>query len=329
MSTKGYPAPLTWDRLLELAAQGHTRARQLVASVREHSEVDTTLIDRCLHQEVRIENLEAEASAATATLERVRATHAILDSVGYEDPVARNVVKAYSRALAGSSFTEGKLFQPEAHLAEPLIRETNENHEVIKENAPSMMAPTEQAGLTPIERMLSKSWSTQAGLRLDLAAANARITEAKAKYQIARQQRNAANARADAAETRAKDIEGHFEQCHEDWKREKNRADAAERVTADCHDVLKALKNERDQLAARVKELEISVQAARTVRDAAWEQRGTCSREERAVLKAIGDATIGNAERHFGPAKVLVWATEEHALCQAELANRAAKAKNK
>jgi hypothetical protein len=45
MSTKGYPAPLTWDRLLELAAQGHdhydaaltsTRARQLVASVREH-----------------------------------------------------------------------------------------------------------------------------------------------------------------------------------------------------------------------------------------------------------------------------------------------------
>jgi hypothetical protein len=45
MSTKGYPAPLTWDRLLELSAQGHdhydaaltsTRARQLVASVREH-----------------------------------------------------------------------------------------------------------------------------------------------------------------------------------------------------------------------------------------------------------------------------------------------------
>jgi hypothetical protein len=42
MSTKGYPAPLTWDRLLELAAQGHDhydaaltsdRARQLVASV--------------------------------------------------------------------------------------------------------------------------------------------------------------------------------------------------------------------------------------------------------------------------------------------------------
>jgi hypothetical protein len=57
MSTKGYSAPLTWERLLELAARGHdhydaaltsTRARQLVASVREcfEAEVERRIKER-------------------------------------------------------------------------------------------------------------------------------------------------------------------------------------------------------------------------------------------------------------------------------------------
>jgi hypothetical protein len=73
MSTKGYPAPLTWDRLLELAAQGHdhydaaltsTRARQLVASVNEHfgfTDVDYMAAQACTPEERKV--LEAMAAA--------------------------------------------------------------------------------------------------------------------------------------------------------------------------------------------------------------------------------------------------------------------------
>jgi chromosome segregation ATPase len=79
MSTKGYPAPLTWDRLLELAAQGHdhydaaltsTRARQLVASVREHFE-DAEQWGRACYKNHADATLAL--SSATETLEQVRA----------------------------------------------------------------------------------------------------------------------------------------------------------------------------------------------------------------------------------------------------------------
>jgi chromosome segregation ATPase len=121
----------------------------------------------------------------------------------------------------------------------------------------------------------------------DLAAANARIAEltvqlAGAERALASnlpasywngkasQSAAAANARADAADVRAKDIEAHFEQCHEDWKREKARADAAERdakrwdqesdrlsdIATSLKDDLAEAGEQISALKSRVKELE-------------------------------------------------------------------------
>jgi hypothetical protein len=147
---RGYPTPLTWARLLELAAQGHDhydpaltsdRARQLVASVREH----------CKDLEERNEAGWAIAKArlasfraATATLERVRAEVDKWSGSGCED----GDTPAFC-AMVG--------------IAAALAR-------------PGFEAPKEQAEMTPTERMLSKSWAAQMGLRDDLAA-KARIAE--------------------------------------------------------------------------------------------------------------------------------------------------------
>jgi hypothetical protein len=68
-----------------------------------------------------------------------------------------------------SSFTEGKLFQPEAHLAKQ------------NENAPSMMAPKGQEVLTEEEeKHLSWSWAAPKALRI-ISAANARADAAERK----------------------------------------------------------------------------------------------------------------------------------------------------
>jgi hypothetical protein len=92
--TAGYPVPLTWARLLELAAQGHdhydaaltsTRARQLVASVEEtfpdeaeYEQLRRSHAAAC--QTLRLDPFEASPNdiragiaAANATLKRVRA----------------------------------------------------------------------------------------------------------------------------------------------------------------------------------------------------------------------------------------------------------------
>jgi hypothetical protein len=79
---KGYPAPLTWERILELAAQGHDhydaaltsdRARQLVASVRQHfaGELQRAEAERC-NAVIDWHDTQRLLAAANATLERVR-----------------------------------------------------------------------------------------------------------------------------------------------------------------------------------------------------------------------------------------------------------------
>jgi hypothetical protein len=131
---KGYPAPLTWDRLLELAAQGHdhydaaltsTRARQLVASVREH----------CKDLEERNEAGWAIAKArlasfraATATLERVRAEVDKWSGSGCEDgdTPAFCAMVGIAAALARPGFEAPKVcteceapIGPDRHFCQP------------------------------------------------------------------------------------------------------------------------------------------------------------------------------------------------------------------
>jgi hypothetical protein len=128
MSTKGYPAPLTWDRLLELAAQGHdhydaaltsTRARQLVASVIEHfSQPEAKRCTECeapigpgrhfcqpedFHQTVR-DALARELVAAKAKIAELETQHdadidAIARAVRHED-AANARADAAERKLA-------------------------------------------------------------------------------------------------------------------------------------------------------------------------------------------------------------------------------------
>jgi hypothetical protein len=104
----------------------------------------------------------------------------------------------------------------------------------------------------------------------DLAAANTRIakleTERAEQMQARREDwdlEKSLRKELAAANARADSVEAHFEQCHEDWKRELARADAAERKLnqclehsdSQCEEWLK-LRDERDQLAARVRELQ-------------------------------------------------------------------------
>jgi hypothetical protein len=312
---KRYPMTLARIRAVANSPNGFETitpqgARELLEEIADTYPIDTNVLDRCIHQESRIENLESEASAATATLERVRAL-----LTPWRSQVWTVDLEA---ALAG---------QPEAPTASADRHYYGEPPVYGKPEAPKG-----QEQMTQTERMLSKSWAAQMGLKSDLAAAKARIAEAEAKYQIARQQRNAANARADAAEgryrqvvdvnranevsyrvelddrraenarlradadgfeerigklsayndqisaaeanaalerdqaaARADSVEAHFEQCHEDCRREKARADAAElSVETWVATEREAIEAERDQLAARVKELEFLIALDRT-----------------------------------------------------------------
>jgi hypothetical protein len=251
---------LTWDRLLELAAQGHTRARQLVASVREHSEVDTTLIDRCLHQEVRIENLEAEASYRDGLQPDAPEVNWV------QDPMTAHVDPDTKRREPGCECDQEEgdspcvvhgLYEPEAPKGQEAGRW------MVGEDG---LARKQSFPIT--ESLTRRTYD----LERDLAAANARADAAERRVGI----------------TRALD-----------------RATKAEA--------------ERDQLAARVTELEEDKQMYDRSRVELYRQ--ACTPEERAVLEAMSKARIGSDDCGG------YFSSSTSSVVMAELANRAAKAK--
>jgi hypothetical protein len=107
MSTKGYSAPLTWDRLLELAAQGHdhydaaltsTRARQLVASVREHFVSQPESLTR------RTYDLERDFAAANARIAEL--ARSVLTSDAGRDSAFDLIVEAHNERDAAFNALE-------------------------------------------------------------------------------------------------------------------------------------------------------------------------------------------------------------------------------
>jgi hypothetical protein len=175
----------------------------------------------------------------------------------------------------------------------------------------------------------------------DLAAAKAQIggleralsDELRAHHET-RLRELAANARADAAERDREATRDHVRRIVTDTrltnrgKRERLVSYLAGQfnpgIDCDLHSRLEnevlRLEHERDQLAARVKELE--TQAYHRESRIAGLKLKQCTPEERAVLDKCRDALILDKAGRSGFASV-----SESAVCRAELANRAAKAK--
>jgi predicted hydrocarbon binding protein len=259
---------------------------------------------------VSIRKLQTELNTATATLERVRAI--VPKQASHMSAAEVGLLQA---ALAGSSFTEGKLFQPEAHLAKQ------------NENELLMTAPKGQEKVPLVE------WQK---MERDLAAANARIAESQAdipkaeayikdlneKYAVLESSHDRVSLALRRAEARADAAEKDADHLRKVFARELARADAAERRADDatklvehtrelhniCDRGLVAAWAERDQLAARVKDLEEDHEMYQRSRVELYRQ--ACTTEERAVLDAW---------------KLLSEEARESAM--AELANRSAKAK--
>jgi chromosome segregation ATPase len=164
-----------------------------------------------------------------------------------------------------------------------------------------------------------------------LSEANARIAELEDKLQMADCAEIAANARADAAEREAE----RWEVCAKDLHAERNqlaqKLEATEREAnaAFCIEVQLRQKAEaeRHQLAARVKELESTIEAMNRA-NLDYLKRGQadsfCTPGERKVLEACKAIHAGDWEELRDGAFVN---QPERDLAVAELANRAAKAK--
>jgi hypothetical protein len=173
---------------------------------------------------------------------------------------------------------------------QPLILEENEKL-------------TESIQTAPKGQENENDLRTWGQLQADLAAAKAKIAEvtlAKDTFFDALQK---ANARADAAERRADDATKLVEHTRE--------------LHNICDRGLVAAWAERDQLAARVKELEFLIALDRT-------DTAQCTPEERKVLDAWG-LLLDSALEYLRVNGSIPLSN----IAVAELANRAAKAKNK
>jgi hypothetical protein len=332
MSTKEYPSPLTWARVLELAAQGHdhydaaltsTRARQLVASVMEHfSSAAGLSIDETLAWS----KCQGRLSAATALLRRVQSWDARQErrEVGEAFVCIMNDV---DRLLAG---------QPEAPKELDCVFMIAGNRYsvgddgmtyALKPEAPKGQGATEEAHLLADIRLADALTATAERLaaanarietleefqRVAEISANARIAELEAQHDadidaIARAVRHedAANARADAAE-----------------RAEKEAVAALDANWVQHQRIVKA-ETERDQLAARVQGL------------VHWysESPSRCTPEEREVLEACREMRLEEEDADDEPGEPVevgedcyIYTDDQHAIVRAELANRAAKAK--
>lgn len=268
-----------------------------------------------------------------------------------------------------SSFTEGKLFQPEAPKGQGATEEAPSEWDIERVFWDTCAVDTydleHQGGYDSYNAMVKQKpghltageWVRAEDYRRDLAAAKARIAEADRRARTLLrangklvEERNAANARADAAERHVTE-----------WKKLHGEAAKLWREAGD----------KADQLAARVKELEEDrerMQGAAidnagqrdyahgflcVIRDALNEPLYTnqveegatkaralvrqffsgigalsvCTPEERAVLEAMGKVPEWVLTEMADPEDIQDARPYYVALGQAELANRAAKAK--
>jgi hypothetical protein len=233
MSTKEYTAPLTWARVLELAAQGHdhydaaltsTRARQLVASVREELERDE--MSRNLADSRLAAVLESTANklyTATATLERVRADNSELVTLlrrGLHVRMHANGLADWAQ-MAGAYLATARdavlAGQPEAPKELDCVFMIAGNRYsvgddgmtyALKPEAPKGQGATEEAHLLADIRLADALTATAERL----AAANARIVELEEELNL----RVLMCTGCDAANARAVEWEQIAEQRHRD-----------------------------------------------------------------------------------------------------------------
>jgi hypothetical protein len=293
MSTKGYPAPLTWDRLLELAAQGHdhydaaltsTRARQLVASVREHF-------------------LQTETEQA---LELMRASRADWEQTARDLNVTLERVRAEVDKWSGSGCEDGDTpaFCAMVGIAAALASQTEASKVCTECEAP---IGTERHFCEPADF----HQTVRDALARELVAVKARIAELETQHDadidaIARAVRheNAANARADAAERERKVLE--------EIEGMKSRLSLSVGCSSHYPHDLSEQGCEACQLKSQLAQVEIEAEVSLAV-----------TNHERKVLTAMGEIQIERSS--FGNLYMVPKGLQP--LLEAELANRAAKAK--
>ena len=195
----------------------------------------------------------------------------------------------------------------------------------------------------PKEQADDPTLAGSALLLRDLAAAKVKIEELEADnvrarnlvrqsqedYDGQRKATEAANARADAAEREAERWEVCAKDLHAERIAESSRADAAERhvtewkrLHGEAATLWREAGDKADQLAARVTSLQAEL-------DIAWaddDPKETCTPEERKVLDAMARADI-TFDTHGHRRAIFDNSLHEILACEAELANRAAKAK--
>jgi hypothetical protein len=311
MSTKGYPAPLTWDRLLELAAQGHDhydaaltsdRARQLVASVRENFlQTETAGLERQLT--ARYDAYQREfyrAEAANATLERVRDLADSTSSDGNTWVYLRDL-RAALAALAGQP--EAPKGQDWHETAKEIAQRSTADFSAAKRQADAARGCPQHGEFIGICQVCP--------VYRDLVAVKARIAELETQHDadldaIARAVRHedAANARADAAERERKVLE--------EIEGMKSRLSLSVGCSSHYPHDLSEQGCEACQLKSQLAQVEIEAEVSLAV-----------TNHERKVLTAMGEIQIERSS--FGNLYMVPKGLQP--LLEAELANRAAKAK--
>jgi hypothetical protein len=300
--------------------------------------------------------LRDQLTAATATLERVRAL------VGEDrEPYGEVPVFELRAALAS---------QPEA----PKVKRLEGNGGTLRYDgagpaiALGAEAPKGQGpSYGKLFEMVSILQTNEAGLQRDLAAANAKIAELEVDVKLQQQAGRAHLQAADAAKAQVKDLTDRgykaaqllieanariadqvtiAEQANAIAKsalersaemiRQRDaanaRADAAEREMHTAHQQTEVALRGRDQLAARVKELEAKNRnLLHTIQS---DSGDACTPEERNVLGACKAMELGDDDPDADPLEpqevgedCYIYTDDQHVIVRAELANRAAKAK--
>jgi chromosome segregation ATPase len=161
---------------------------------------------------------------------------------------------------------------------------------------------------------------------------DAALTSDRARQLVAsvREHFNAKIAELEATEQELKD---HITEIDVSERAANARADAAERRVGITRALDRATKAEaeRDQLAARVKQLEYELAGFNAAN--AGLVRNQCTPEERAVLEAMAAADLGEEDADDAPGEPVevgedcyIYTTDQREIVRAELANRAAKA---
>lgn len=261
------------------------------------------------------------------------------DTSGWRVPPKGPAAEAGGHGVSLLELAEGRLAAANARIAEleSLSREAYRTWEHQKQHW-----HTERSELLGQVKFFLKDQQKRAS---ELKEALDGWHECKEAYESQKQSvhavcddRDAAKARADAAERDTYEARKAYDECVMHKNDAIDRANAAERETMEADKSNEGLveqiatvqieatelRTERDQLAARVTELEADqVERGRYIDSL---ERMQCTPEERKVLKACRDAAISEDD-HGDDDRPCFELDDAIAVTAAELANRAAKAK--